>query len=91
MVAEDLEKKFFVQTGYKDSCLPNILNPSWSREATDSVEIRFTMGAGQRVAIRVSRMSCWCGKKKKIKENRNTKGVFAERVAAVALQFQILT
>lgn len=67
MVAEDLEKKFFVQTGYKDSCFPNISNPSWSREATDSVEFRFTTDAGQRVAIRVSRMSRWCGKKKILK------------------------
>lgn len=57
MVAEDLEKKFFVQTGYKGSCFPNIPKPSWSREATDPVEIRLSIDAGQRVAIGLSRMS----------------------------------
>lgn len=94
MVAEDFEKNFFVQSGYKGSCFPNIPNPSCSREATDSVEIRLSTDAGQRGAIGVSRITRWGGKNFLFfltKENRNKKGVFAGHVAPVALRFQILT
>lgn len=83
MVAEDLEKNFFVQTGYNGSCFPNIPNPSWSRGARDSVEIRVSTDAGQRVPIGISRMSRWGGKKFFYQESRNKKGVFAGHVAPV--------
>lgn len=50
MVAEDLEKKCFVQSGYKGSCFLNVPNPSWPSKAMDSVET--PLGKGCRAAHR---------------------------------------